>query len=49
VLDLDTSLGWRDPILTNLKDEVLPNDKIEAQKLHHMGTRYILLEDILYK
>jgi len=49
VLSLDTSLGWRDPILTYLKNKVLPDDKTEAQKLHHIAIRYIRLEDILYK
>ena len=43
VLCLDTSLGWRDPIIAYLKDGVLPNDRAEAQKLQHLATSYILL------
>ena len=36
VLHLDTSSGWRDPIITYLKVGVLPNDRDEAQKLQHL-------------
>jgi len=32
-----------------LKDEVLLNNRAEAQKRQHLATRYILLGDILYK
>jgi len=49
VLYLDTSLGWRDPIITYLKDGVIPDDKIKVQKLQHMATLCVLLRDILYK
>jgi len=49
ILRLDTSSGWRDPIIAYLKDETLPNDKVEAQKLQHMATRYTLMGDFLYK
>ena len=33
VLWLDLSLGWRDPIISFLKDGMLPDDKAKAQKL----------------
>ena len=49
VLHLDTSLRWRDSIIVYLKDETLPEDKAEAQKLQHLATRCILLGDLLYK
>ena len=49
VLCLDTSSGWRDPIIAYLKDGVLPDDRAEAQKLQHLATRYTLLGNILYK
>ena len=49
VLRLDTSLGWRNPIIAYLKDGTLLDDRVEARKLQHMATRYVLLEDILYK
>ena len=49
VFCLDTLSGWRDPIITYLKDGSLPDDKADAQKLLHLTTKYTLLGDILYK
>ena len=46
---MDTSSGWRNPIIVYLKDDVLHSDKIEVQKLQHMTALYILLGDIVYK
>ena len=40
VLRLDTSPGWKDPIITYLKDGSLPDDRAEAQKLLHLANRY---------
>lgn len=47
-LCLDLSPGWREPILAYLKDETLPSDKAEAQKLQHLVTRYTVLNNKLY-
>ena len=49
ILWLDTSPGWRDSIIAYLKDETLPGDIAEAQKVQHMATRYILIRELLYK
>jgi len=49
VLRLDTSLGFRDPIIAYLKDGVMPNERVKTQKLQHLITKYILLGEILYK
>ena len=49
ILRFDTSLGWRDPIITYLKDGTLPNDKAEARKLQQLASMYTLLGDTLYK
>jgi len=46
-LRLDTSPGWRDPIISYLKNGTLLDDKTEAQKLRRLVT--VLLEDLLYK
>ena len=43
LLRLDSSWGWRDTIISFLKDGTLPEDKTETQKLQHLATRYILL------
>ena len=47
VLHLDTSLGWRDPIIAYLKDGTLPDDRAEVRKLQHLATKYTLLGDTL--
>lgn len=47
-LCLDLSPGWREPILAYLKDETLPSDTAEAQKLQHLVTRYTVLNNKLY-
>ena len=53
ILHLDTSSGWRDPIIAYLKDRTLlsdkASDKAEAQKFQHMATMYILNGKLLYK
>ena len=49
VFCLDRSPGWRDPIISFLKDETLSKDKVEAQKLQHIAIRYILIRELLYK
>ena len=49
VLCLNTSPGWRDPIITYLKYETLFDDKTEAQKVQHLATRNTLLKDTQYK
>jgi len=49
VLRLDTSPGWRDPIIAYVKDGILSDDRVEVQKLQHLATRYTLLGDVLYK
>ena len=49
ILCLDTSPGWKDPIIAYLKDRTLPNDKVEAQKLQHIATRYTLIGELMYK
>ena len=49
VLRLDTSPGWKDPIITYLKDESLPDDRAEAHKLFYLATRCTLFGDVLCK
>jgi len=48
ILHLDTSSGWRGPIIAYLKDGTHSVDKAEARKLQHLATSYIL-GDLLYK
>ena len=49
ILLLDTSSGWRDPIVTYLKDGTLPDDKAEVRKLQQLVSSYTLLGDTIYK
>ena len=49
VLRLDTSPGWRSPIIAYLKDGTLLDDRVKVRKFQHLATRYILLGDILYR
>jgi len=49
ILRLDTSSGWKDPIIAYLKDGTLASDKAKARKLQHLASRYTLLGDSLYK
>ena len=46
---LDTSSGWREPIIQYLKYNILPENKTEAQKLRHLAESYCLLGDDLVK
>ena len=48
-LRLDLSLGWREPIIEYLTNQILPADKAEAQKLQHRATRYRIINGKLYK
>ena len=42
--------NWMDPIVTFLKDDILPEGKLEAEKIRRNATRFWLSEDHkLYK
>ena len=42
--------SWMDPIVTFLKDDILPEGKLEAEKIRRNATRFWLFEDHkLYK
>ena len=44
------STSWMDPILNFLESDVLPDDKVEAEKIRRKAPRYWLFEDKkLYK
>ena len=49
ILRLNTSPGWKDHIITYLKNGTTLSDKAEAQKLQHMATKYMLIGELLYK
>ena len=48
--EVRVGLSWMDPIVTFLKDDILPEEKSEAEKIRRNATRFWLSEDHkLYK
>ena len=49
VLQVRNEVNWMTPIVSYLKDGSLPEGKDEARRLRVQSTRYVLLNDVLYK
>ncbi|XP_043699958.1 uncharacterized protein LOC122650622 [Telopea speciosissima] len=49
VTQVEVEPSWMDPIVAYQKDDVLPQDKMEAQKVRGRAARYTLIEGELYK
>ncbi|GKU96129.1 hypothetical protein SLEP1_g9399 [Rubroshorea leprosula] len=52
VMEISTNPGtpsWTDPILSFLRDGIVPEDKQEAMKLRRKASRYTLVNGVLYK
>ncbi|GKV47270.1 hypothetical protein SLEP1_g54184 [Rubroshorea leprosula] len=52
VMEISTDPGtpnWIDPILSFLRDGILPEDRQEAMKLRRKASRYTLIDGVLYK
>ena len=49
VLQVQNEGSWMAPIISYLKNEILPKGKDEARKLRVQSARYVLLNDALYK
>ena len=49
VSPIDISNSWMTPITNYLKKETLPSDPVEARKLKIWSTRFVLIQDVLYK
>ena len=45
VNQINPSTSWMDPILNFLESDVLPDDKVEAEKIRRKAPRYCLSED----
>ena len=41
--------NWMTPIISYLKDKKLPKERDEARKLRVRSTRYVLLDEVLYR
>ncbi|GKV01654.1 hypothetical protein SLEP1_g14191 [Rubroshorea leprosula] len=52
VMEISTNPGtpsWTDPILSFLRDGIVPEDRQEAMKLRRKASRYTLVDGVLYK
>ena len=49
VNQIDGVVNWTTPIMSYLKDEVLPDDIEEARKLRIRAAKFVLMDKVLYK
>ncbi|KAH9727588.1 Ribonuclease H [Citrus sinensis] len=49
VLRIEQKCSWRDPIVSYLRDGVLPPDKVRARKLRAQASRYTMIDGVLYR
>ena len=46
---MDGVSNWTTPIVSYLKDRLLPEDKEEVRKLRMKATKFVLMNEVLYK
>ena len=49
VQEIGSESNWTIPLVSYLKNGVLPNEKEAARKLKVQATRFVLIKDVLYK
>ena len=49
VQEICSDSSWTTPLVSYLKDGVLPDEKEAARKLKVQAARFILIKDVLYK
>ena len=49
VNQVDGVTNWTTPLMSYLKDGVLPDDKEEARKLRVRAVKLVLMDEVLYK
>ncbi|KAH9688200.1 Ribonuclease H [Citrus sinensis] len=49
VLQIEQKRSWRDPIVSYLRDGVLPPDKLQARKIRAQASRYTMIDGVLYR
>ena len=49
VMRVSTERSWMDPILSYIRDGILPKDRKQARKLKCRAARYTLLDGVLYR
>lgn len=48
IIRIEQKGSWMDPIISNIRDGVLPVNKLQAQKIKGPGARYTLIGGVLY-
>ena len=49
VNQIDEVANWTTPIMSYLKDGILPEDKEKARKLRVRAAKFVLMDEVLYK
>ncbi|KAH9745725.1 Ribonuclease H [Citrus sinensis] len=49
VLRIEQKCSWMDPIISYLRDGVLPPDKLRARKVRAQVSRYTMIDGVLYR
>ncbi|XP_024046441.1 uncharacterized protein LOC112100831 [Citrus clementina] len=49
VLRIEQKCSWMDPIISYLRDGVLPPDKLRARKVRAQASRYTMIDGVLYR
>ena len=49
VLRIEQKCSWMDPIISYIRDRVLPPDKLRARKIKAQALRYIMTDGVLYR
>ena len=49
VMRIEQKCSWRDPIVSYLRDGVLPPDKLRARKIRAQASRYTMIDGVLYR
>ncbi|XP_024038334.1 uncharacterized protein LOC112097367 [Citrus clementina] len=49
VLRIEQKRSWRDPIVSYLRDRLLPPDKLQARKIRAQASRYTMIDGVLYR
>ncbi|KAH9668850.1 Ribonuclease H [Citrus sinensis] len=49
VLRIEQKCSWRDPIVSYLRDGVLPPHKLRARKIRAQASRYTMIDGVLYR
>ncbi|XP_024043037.1 uncharacterized protein LOC112099800 [Citrus clementina] len=49
VMQIEQKYSWMDPIISYIRDEVLPPDKLRSQKIRAQASRYTMIDGVLYR